>query len=170
MRKLWMIALVPALILGAYGCAKKAEMKTPATGQGQGQENTGFQQEGAGDAASRAGGGGTPLPLERVYFEYDRATLTASAKETLKKDYEILKANSGAKLVIEGHCDERGSVEYNLSLGERRAESVKNYLVQLGLAPASVSTISYGEERPLVNENSEAAWTKNRRGELVGTK
>jgi peptidoglycan-associated lipoprotein len=83
---------------------------------------------------------------------------------------EGMKANKGAVIQIEGHCDERGTVEYNLALGERRAQSVKNFLTQLGVEAARLSTISYGEEKPVVQGHAEDAWVKNRRAEFVVTK
>lgn len=105
--------------------------------------------------------------LERVFFDFDDVTLRADARETLKKDAEILQQSPTVKIQVEGHCDERGSVEYNLALGERRAESVKKYLSDLGISTQRLSTISYGKEKPLVIGHNEDAWSKNRRGELM---
>ena len=81
-----------------------------------------------------------------------------------------MKSSKSAVIQIEGHCDERGTVEYNLALGERRAQSVKNFLTQLGVEGARLSTISYGEEKPVVQGHTEDAWAKNRRAEFVATK
>jgi peptidoglycan-associated lipoprotein len=78
-----------------------------------------------------------------------------------------MKSTQGAVVQVEGHCDERGSIEYNLALGERRAQSVKNYLTQLGIEASRLSTISYGEEKPAVDGHDEAAWEKNRRAEFT---
>ena len=105
--------------------------------------------------------------LERIFFDFDSYLLTQSARETLSKNAEWLKGNSGAKLQIEGHCDERGSDEYNLALGEKRAKSAQNYLVTLGVAKDRLSTISYGEEKPLEQGQNETAWAKNRRAEFL---
>ncbi len=105
-----------------------------------------------------------------VYFGFDDYTLTGEAQSSLQGLGEHLKANQGAVVQVEGHCDERGSIEYNLALGERRAQSVKNYLVQLGVDAARLSTISYGEEKPAVEGHDEAAWAKNRRAEFTVTK
>ena len=103
--------------------------------------------------------------LMRIHFEYDQYVLTAEARETLQKDAEYLKAK-GTSVQIEGHCDERGSDEYNLALGENRALTVKNYLVSLGVPAERMSIISYGEEIPLVMANTEEAWAQNRRVEF----
>jgi peptidoglycan-associated lipoprotein len=104
--------------------------------------------------------------LQRVHFDYDQFTLTEAARATLAGNASWLKANPGAKIVIEGHCDERGSDEYNLALGERRALAAKNYLVSLGIGAERLSTVSYGEEQPLDPTRTEEAWAKNRRAEF----
>lgn len=104
--------------------------------------------------------------LGRIYFDFDQYTLTATAKQQLATNASLLKAAPAVKIQIEGHCDERGSDEYNLALGEKRALSTKNYLVSLGVAADRMSIISYGEELPLDPINSEVAWAKNRRAEF----
>lgn len=103
---------------------------------------------------------------ERIYFAFDDATLTAEAQRILRRKAEFLRGNPGVRVRIEGHCDERGTAEYNLALGDRRAESAKSFLVRLGIDPARLSTISYGEERPLDPGSNEAAWARNRRAEF----
>lgn len=105
--------------------------------------------------------------LERIFFDFDSYLLTPTARETLNKHAEWLKANSSAQLQIEGHCDERGSDEYNLALGEKRAKSAENYLVTLGIPNNRLSTISYGKEKPLDQGQDETAWAKNRRAEFL---
>lgn len=109
------------------------------------------------------------LATKTVYFAFDDYTLGAEAQESLNKLAEYMKAAGSTVVQIEGHCDERGSVEYNLALGERRAQSVKNYLMQLGVDPARLPTISYGEEVPAVKGSNESAWAKNRRAKFVVT-
>ncbi len=106
---------------------------------------------------------------EAIFFAFDDYTLSMEAQERLSALSEHVKANEGAVVQIEGHCDERGSIEYNLALGERRAQSVKNYLVQLGVDPARLSTISYGEEKPSVEGHDESAWGQNRRANFTIT-
>lgn len=114
-------------------------------------------------------GASLDLKTETVYFGYDDYSLTGEAKSKLTALAETLKKTGSAAVQIEGHCDERGSVEYNLALGERRANSVKNFLGQLGVDAARLSTISYGKERPAVQGTGEATWSKNRRAEFVVT-
>ncbi len=101
---------------------------------------------------------------DRVYFGYDKFNLKADASKTLDKQAAWLKTNPSVTVAIEGHCDERGTREYNLALGERRANSVKEYLILLGVNPARLKTISYGKERPVAMGSNEAAWGQNRRG------
>lgn len=104
--------------------------------------------------------------LERVQFAYNQFTLEEQARTTLEQNAVYLRSKPDLKVVIEGHCDERGSDEYNLALGERRAMAAKNYLVSLGIAAERLSTISYGEEQPLVEGANEEAWAENRRAEF----
>ena len=104
--------------------------------------------------------------LTRVHFDFDSYVLTPKARRTLARNAEVLKA-LGIKVQIEGHCDERGSDEYNLALGERRAQAAMNYLATLGVPSSRMSTISYGEEKALDPGHDEAAWAKNRRAEFV---
>ena len=102
-----------------------------------------------------------------VYFDYDSAVLTSDARALLKVKAEWLKANSGSRVVIEGHCDDRGSNEYNLALGDRRAEGAKTFLVTLGISASRLVTVSYGEERPMNSGKTESAYAKNRRAHFV---
>ncbi|CAB5126708.1 Tol-Pal system peptidoglycan-associated lipoprotein PAL [Olavius algarvensis associated proteobacterium Delta 3] len=104
---------------------------------------------------------------ERIYFEFDSSALLAEAQEVLKRKAEFLRDNPNSRFTIEGHCDERGTEEYNLALGDRRAGSAKAFLVDLGIAPYRITTISYGEERPLDPRSSEEAWAKNRNCQFV---
>jgi len=107
------------------------------------------------------------LALEDAFFDFDDFSLRGDAKSALEKDGKYLQRNSGAKVVIEGHCDERGSVEYNLALGEKRARAAKDYLVSYGIPGGRLTTISYGKERPFDSGHDESAWAKNRRAHVV---
>ena len=136
------------------------------------------------DASGRAGGG-NGLPGDQnsdeykrrhgrsseqflpIYFDFDQATIRADQFPTLDKNADFLKANPMARIVIEGNCDERGTNEYNLALGERRALNAKTYLIETGVQESRLRTTSYGEERPANLGHSESAWTENRRGVLV---
>ena len=105
--------------------------------------------------------------LERIYFDFDSSVLSESAREALSKNAAALKKEASARIRIEGNCDESGSAEYNLALGERRAKSAQQYLVTLGVSYDRLSTISYGKEKPAVQGSDESAWKKNRRDEFV---
>ena len=108
------------------------------------------------------------VTLETVYFDFDRSELRQDARNALSSNAEmLLKSQKTVKIKIEGHCDERGSAEYNLALGERRAKSALQYLLTLGVQPDRLSVISYGKEKPAVLGGDEAAWAKNRRAEFV---
>ena len=104
---------------------------------------------------------------EDILFEFDSASLSVEAQEILRAKAEWLKENPRAQVVIEGHCDERGTNEYNLALGDRRAFSCKSFLVDLGISEDRLTTISYGEERPVDISPTEEAWAKNRRAHFV---
>jgi len=108
-------------------------------------------------------------PLKEIYFDFDRYDIRADARATLKANGDWLKGNPGVRVVIEGHCDERGTNEYNLALGAKRAQAAKDYLVQLGIAAERLSTISYGEEVPVCTEKTEQCWQRNRRARFVIT-
>ena len=105
--------------------------------------------------------------LKDIYFDYDKYEIRREDEEILKENAAFLKKNPKMKIQIEGHCDERGTAEYNLALGERRANHTKKYLVSLGITSDRISTISYGEERPLDPSNDDKAWAKNRRAHIV---
>lgn len=104
---------------------------------------------------------------EDIYFGFDQAVITPEAQEILRKKAAFLRENSGISLVIEGHCDERGTAEYNLALGERRALAAKAFLMNMGISGSRLMTISYGEERPKDPRQTEEAWAKNRRAHFV---
>ena len=104
---------------------------------------------------------------DRVFFNYDSSELDGDAQELLQDQVAWLKQYSDVSVIIEGHCDERGTREYNLALGEKRAQSVKNYLIGLGISADRVSTISYGKERPAVVGSNDGAWAQNRRSVTI---
>ncbi len=127
-------------------------------------------------SAPQRGAGMTPLGDELlgkgsigdVYFDFDAATLRSDAETTLQVNAQIFKASfENREIVIEGHADERGTAEYNLVLGERRAQSTKQYLVDLGVSPSTIQTVSYGKEKPFCNASQPDCWKKNRRGHFV---
>ena len=106
-------------------------------------------------------------PLKDIHFEFDRYELRADARETLEANANWLKENRSIRVEIEGHCDERGTNEYNLGLGAKRAQAARDYLVSLGITADRLSTVSYGEEIPVCTEHAESCWEKNRRDRFV---
>jgi peptidoglycan-associated lipoprotein len=108
--------------------------------------------------------------LEPIYFEFDQWSIREDQKEVMVKNSQWLKANSNAQVRLEGHCDERGTAEYNLALGQKRAEAAKAFLEGLGISSQRMATISYGEERPLDAGHNEASWAKNRRVDVLAIK
>ena len=104
---------------------------------------------------------------EDVYFDYDQSVLTPEAQDILRRKAVWMQATPDVKAIVEGHCDERGTTEYNLALGDRRAQSVKVFLEDLGIDGTRMSTISYGEEQPIDPGNNEEAWVKNRRAHFA---
>jgi peptidoglycan-associated lipoprotein len=108
-------------------------------------------------------------PLRPIFFDYDRTDISAEAQRILDANADVLKKNATWVITVEGHCDERGTAEYNLALGERRAGSARTYLVSLGIAGDRIRTVSYGKEFPFDPAHTEEAWAKNRRGHFVVT-
>mgnify|MGYP001766362234 CR=1 FL=1 len=167
-RRLVLAALaVSALSFG--GCSSMQSSEEAPVGDATGAGGYGGT---AGARGSKWAGGAlddpsSPLYNRVVYFEYDSAELLPDSRETLRAHGSYLASNRDTRITIEGHCDERGSREYNLALGERRAQTVKRYLEAEGVSGGQMGIISYGEERPANPGNGESAWAENRRGVLV---
>jgi peptidoglycan-associated lipoprotein len=162
-RSIALCAVLMAVVLA--GCpAKKKPGVGEAEGQGLGQGEVGG---GSLDKFKQGLGPSEGGPLQDVHFDYDRYDLRTEDRATLQQNANWLKEHANAKVEIEGHCDNRGTVEYNLALGAKRAKSVKDYLVSLGIAADRLSTISYGEELPLCREDTEECWARNRRAHSV---
>ncbi len=164
--RLKIFSIFAALVLLA-ACETAPEEGSSSSGAG-----------GSGGATSGSGAGaggprsGTQEDLvvnvgDRVFFDFDKYNLKSDAQATLKKQAAWLKKYPSVTIVIEGHCDERGTREYNLALGERRANSSKDYLVSLGINPSRIKTISYGEERPVALGSNDKSWAQNRRSVTV---
>ena len=160
------------VLVGAFlvtsGCSKKPRptkdiTQEPAT-TGQETGDPGTTKDPSGDQTDRIP---AEIILTDVFFDYDRYNLRDEARRTLEQNARMLLDDPGLHLVLEGHCDERGTVEYNLALSERRAQSVKTFLVEYGVAGDRLSTISYGEERPFAFGHEESAWSQNRRVHFV---
>ena len=165
MLKVMTVMLCLVLVLGMTGCKHKkpAPLNTDMTKKvestsGEGQPNV--------DLSKLLFEKGSKYGLQTVMFDFDSSALRPDAMATLKDNAEKIKAGPGVIVQVAGHCDERGTQEYNLALGERRALAVRNYLIQLGVSGDRLVTISYGKEFPAVQGNNEAAWAQNRRAEF----
>jgi peptidoglycan-associated lipoprotein len=171
-----LVVMLFALTLLASGCAKKpvaedSAMSDSSTVEMQQQQPAGVDEQGVTDSASTYDAAAVAEAAEReaakglqlIHFDFDQYVLTDAAKATLVSNAGLLRAAPAVKVLIEGHCDERGSDEYNLALGEKRALATKNYLVSLGVAAERMSVISYGEEMPVDSAHTKEAWAKNRR-------
>jgi peptidoglycan-associated lipoprotein len=167
--RLWMaVALAAVIMFAVAGCGgkKKGTGDPYDTSGGIGEEGVGGEGSLAEFQRGRLGEGAGG-PLQDVTFDYDSYELRDDSRITLRENATWLQANTGASVEIEGHCDERGTVEYNLALGAKRARAVKEYLVALGVADSRLTTISYGEELPLCYDHSESCWQRNRRAHFV---
>jgi len=175
--KIIMPVLVVILVLAfSVACSKKAvtkETESFGVSDAASSENAAVNQEEQTksdeitETASSTSGDYMMINLEDIFFEFDKSTLTAEAQKTLTQKARWLKSNPNVNVIIEGHCDERGTNEYNLALGDRRAASTKGFLVDLGISPSRLITISYGEERPIIKGHNEEAWAKNRRAHFA---
>jgi peptidoglycan-associated lipoprotein len=119
------------------------------------------------EAAARERAAAAEAGLKPIYFDFDRSFIRDDARAVMKENADWLKANPNVKVRIEGNCDERGTIEYNQALGQRRAAAARKYLTDLGIASSRISLISYGKEKPACNEQTEECWQMNRRDELV---
>lgn len=163
-----LVVLVTVIFLSS--CSKKDVIEGDAAINPSGLEaGSGAAVDGAPPVSSGyAGDAGTPsTELATIYFAYDSYSLTSEARASLKSNADWLKANPNGRVQIEGHCDERGTNEYNMALGDRRANAVRGYLTKMGVEKSRIDTISYGEERPSDVGHDEAAWSRNRRAVFV---
>lgn len=164
---LLMVMVLPALLF-TVSCAKKSVEAAPAatqptdtTAQDQAEKDRLAAEAAAMHEAFKA------FTAQDINFDFDSSALRPDAQQILKSKAALLQANPEVKAVIEGHCDDRGTEAYNMALGERRAESAKAFLVNLGISAGRLSTISYGEEKPLDLDSTEEAYAKNRRAHFV---
>jgi len=167
LRKISFAVVAFSLTLGFAGCKsaqKTDETETPGGGANGSTEMTAGDNNTMGDSDS-----GKAMGLHTVYFKYDSFDIDAESKTTLAGNAEVLKAHPSVKVQIEGHCDQRGGIQYNLALGEKRAHAVSSALTKLGIAKDRVTTISYGKERLVDTSMSDEAFAKNRRGNFVIT-
>jgi peptidoglycan-associated lipoprotein len=163
-RELFFAVILMIGVLALWGCPKKADMSAvpeeqPAPAQ---VEQKAPEKEEAKERAAAAG-----EELQPIYFDFDKSFVRDDARSVMKANADWLKANPKVKVRIEGNCDERGTIEYNQALGQRRAASAKKYLTDLGISANRISLISYGKEKPVCKQSNEDCWQKNRRGDLV---
>ena len=163
----WLIGIL-LLSLGLIGCPKQSPQpisygSTPSTGS----VGSGVDESSIGEGPriqERLQQDGEGGPLQDVFFGYDSFELSEEARQTLQANADWLQNNAEAKVEVEGHCDDRGTAEYNLALGAKRARAAQDYLITLGVPTERLSVISYGEELPLCTDSNESCWQRNRRG------
>ena len=178
--KMWiglaLLLVVPGLLFTASCAKKKVQPDTSLTEAYDAESAKQAAEEAAAAAAARQRQkaieeakitAGKMFAIEDIHFEFDRSGLLPEAQDILKKKAAWLRDNPDVSVIIEGHCDERGTNEYNLALGDRRAQSTKTFLVDLGIADSRMTAISYGEERPMDTGHNEETWLKNRRAHFV---
>ena len=169
----WMARRTTVVLLCVFAIALSGCPSKNKAGSGTGEDGTGGvgSEEGlSGSSLSRAQKGLGPEEdgiLKDVHFGYDSSEIDSSERGRLDQNVGWLRDNARAKIELEGHCDSRGTIEYNLGLGAKRAKAVKDYLVGQGVGADRISTISYGKELPLCQEESESCWTRNRRVHAV---
>ncbi|MFZ0725756.1 MAG: peptidoglycan-associated lipoprotein Pal [Desulfobacterales bacterium] len=186
MRKVNSVLIAASVVLFLLACSKPIVRSGPSGSSGadaQLSETGGAGQPGAITEESLGAGGAAGSSLapgqaaearkafenQDIRFDYDSALLTPQAQDILREKARYMQENQATKVIIEGHCDERGTNEYNLALGEQRAKMTAEFLTALGVSATRIKTVSYGEERPLVRSNSEEAWAANRRAHFVVT-
>ncbi len=187
MRKVSVVLIAASVVLlFLFACSKPVVRSGPAGSSGSDAQSTGAGGAGQPGAVTEEslGAGGTAgatlssgqaaearkaFENQDIHFDYDSALLTPQAQDILREKARFMQESPATKVIIEGHCDERGTNEYNLALGEQRAKMTAEFLAALGVSPTRIKTVSYGEERPLVRSNSEEAWAANRRAHFVIT-
>ncbi|MEE9543298.1 MAG: peptidoglycan-associated lipoprotein Pal [Thermodesulfobacteriota bacterium] len=173
-KAMFLLLALTVASLTISGCARKVQMTDLTSEELKLSKEAEKEKRAAGGA--RTGQAGKPVlygdtsalgvsdkAIVDVLFDFDRYSVRADSRAVLKENAAFLKEHDDAMITLEGHCDERGTDEYNIALGERRANSVKNYLSKLGISIGRINTISYGEERPFCAESNEECWQKNRR-------
>ncbi|MDP2960508.1 MAG: peptidoglycan-associated lipoprotein Pal [candidate division Zixibacteria bacterium] len=166
MRSVLVILLGVFILAFCWGCKQGTKIK-PAVEQPAPKEEPKAEEQPAPPVEEKKVTETVEIKLEPIYFDFDKYFIRQDAKENLNRNAQLLKDNPQVKIRIEGNCDERGTVEYNLALGEKRARSSMDYLVNLGIEPSRISTISYGKEKPLYPGSNEEDWSKNRRDDFV---
>lgn len=161
--------LLVIMMIASAGCSSKSAVTTPDNASGA--DSSQYQGGLSGSGAQAGRGYGFDEfqtgPIGDVFFDYDSSVLSTEAQERLTQNAAWMKSNTGKSVLIEGHCDDRGTSEYNIALGERRAVSAKEFLTRIGISSSRLETVTYGEERPFDKGQNEEAWAKNRRAHFV---
>ncbi len=165
------LALTLAISFALTACSSKKkvddEATTPADNSGSSDKPPAIDSSAAMNFDAAGSDSGKIDGLRTVNFDYDKASLNGDSKKKIEGNVAWMKKNPKVNIQIEGHCDSRGTIEYNLALGERRAQSVKNYMAGLGISNSRISIISYGKEKPLTNGDSDSEQSKNRRANFL---
>jgi len=164
-KKILLVAIASAALLFA-GCAKKVEVAS-GNHAGNNGSSSSMSSQAQVNSVNQSGGDAQKPSSNAVYFAFDDSNLDAAARSTLAGYAAWLNANQSSNITIEGNCDERGSREYNLALGQRRADSIRDFISAQGVNSSRIDTVSFGEERPACRGNGEACWAQNRRGDIV---
>ncbi len=171
-KRAFFVFIVLVSVLALWGCPKKAELTTAPeegavvkTGPAATQTTSGAKSEAGEQAKEQAAAASEGL--KPIYFDFDRSFIRDDAKPVMKANVEWLKTHSKVKIKIEGNCDERGTIEYNQALGQRRSASAKKYLTDMGISSSRISLISYGKEKPICTDHNETCWQRNRRDDLI---
>jgi peptidoglycan-associated lipoprotein len=163
------VAGICLLLVAFLGCAQKAAVKDESAGQQKAvvQAPAAKQPEVKVEEQKKPAEAAAVYELSNIYFDFDKSVIKKDAKDVLKKHAAWLKANNAVNVTVAGNCDERGTAEYNLALGQRRANAAAKFLVDSGVAKKRIKTVSYGKEKPIDPGHNEEAWAKNRRDEFV---
>ncbi|HEX7416155.1 MAG TPA: peptidoglycan-associated lipoprotein Pal [Smithellaceae bacterium] len=170
-KNLILIGIFAVLVFGLAiftGCAEKKTVVTDGSAQEQ-KVAAAQTADTTKEQPAKVQAAETAVAVNDINFDFDKSNIRPDAREILKTDADVFLKNSASNIVIEGHCDERGTTEYNMALGQRRAQETKKYLVNLGIKESRMKTISYGEERPLDPGHNEDAWARNRRAHFAVT-
>ena len=168
MSKTMKLMLVFALVFGVSACSKNVKKDAAADTKAVAQETEILvEEELVVDEEDSDVISINSTILEPVYFAFNEYSLNDQSRKTLQDNVSILKERGVNKIIVEGNCDDRGTIAYNIVLGDKRAQEVKNYYVKLGIPAANISVVSYGEEKPVCTQNTDACWAKNRRADTV---
>ena len=155
------------MMIASAGCSSKSAVTSSETDAGSSSMQNSISGTGSADGRGYGFDEYQTGPIGDVFYDYDSSMLSTEAQQRLTQNAAWLQNNTGKSVLIEGHCDDRGTSEYNIALGERRAVSAKEYLTRLGISSSRLETVTYGEERPFDKGQNEDAWAKNRRAHFV---